>query len=137
MSLPYSVAVALKEGQALPPQYQDRKLKEPLLVRLMKVTTISADPSLPRGVSCRLTVTMADGRKFASQVDYAKGSAEAPMTDAEIAAKFSGLAAPVVSAQRSDQIIELVNRIEACSELGSLMRLTMKAKPARSKSKRA
>jgi len=121
MSLPYSVAVALKEGQALPPQYQDRKLKEPLLVRLMKVTTISADPSLPRGVSCRLTVTMADGRKFASQVDY----------------KFSGLAAPVVSAQRSDQIIELVNRIEACSELGSLMRLTMKAKPARSKSKRA
>ena len=135
MSLPYSVAVVLKEGQALPQQYADRKLSDPLLVRLMNVTNITADASLPRGVSSRMTVTMSDGRKFVSQVDYPKGSVEVPMTDAEIAAKFSTLAVPVVGARRSAQLVELVNAIEKCDDVSKLMRLTRKAqRVARGKS---
>lgn len=135
MSLPYSVAVVLKEGQALPRQYADRKLSDPLLVRLMNATNITADASLPRGVSSRMTVTMSDGRKFVSQVDYPKGSVEAPMTDAEIAAKFSTLAVPVVGARRSVQLVELVNAIEKCDDVSKLTRLTRKAqRVARGKS---
>jgi len=136
MSLPYSVAVVFKEGQALIKQYADRKLKDPQLVRLMQATKITTDPSLPRGVSCRMTVATKDGRRLQSQVDYPKGSIQNPMSDAELQAKFTSLAAPVVGKDRAEAIVELVDKIEHCGDLGKLMRLTAKPKAAaRSKGK--
>ena len=131
VSLPYSVAVAFKEGQALLAQYTDRKLKDPLLNRLMNLTNISVDATLPRGVSCRMTVTLKDGRTLVSQVDYPKGSIENPMSDAEIRAKFDSLAVPVIGAARAAKLAALVANIEKCPDVGALMRLT--AKPATKK----
>ncbi len=128
VSLPYSVAVAFKEGQALLKQYSGRKLKDPAMMRLMNLAEISVDATLPRGVSCRMTVTMDDGRKLASQVDYPKGSIQNPMSDAELRAKFDGLAAPVLGAARAAQIAERVSGIENCGDVGKLMRLTTKPK---------
>ena len=126
VSLPYAVAVAFKEGKALLAQFTDRKLKDPALVRLMKLTEIETNPSLPRGVSCKMTVTMSDGRKLESQVDYPKGSIENPMSDDEIRGKFDSLATPVIGAARTAQIADLVGRIEKCPDVGQLMRLTAK-----------
>jgi 2-methylcitrate dehydratase PrpD len=129
VSLPYSIAVALKEGQALLKQYNDRKLKDPVLRRIADLTGFTVDASLPRGVSCRMTMTMNDGRQFVSQVDYPKGSIQNPMSDDELRAKFDSLAVPVVGAARAAQIAELVGTVEKCGDIGQLMRLT--AKPRR------
>ena len=134
VSLPYSVAVALKEGQALLSQYDDRKLREPVLRRISAVTNVTVDGSLPRGVSCRMTVTLNDGRKFVSQVDHPKGSIQNPMSDEELRGKFDSLAAPVVGARRAAQIAEVVDGIEKCGDVGKLMRLA--AKPARAPRRR-
>ncbi len=57
VSLPYSVAVALKEGAALLKQYTDRKLKDPVLRRISDLVDITVDATLPRGVSCKMTMT--------------------------------------------------------------------------------
>ncbi len=124
VSLPYSVAIALKDGQALLAQYADARLQEPDLQRLMGLTTFSTDASLPRGVSCRITITMADGRNLVSQVDDPKGSIGNPMSDDEISGKFSDLAGPVVGAQAVARIGELVAGLERCSDVGQLLRLT-------------
>ncbi len=129
VSLPYSVAVAFKEGQALLAQFTDRKLKDPLLRRLMQRTRITEDATLPRGVSCRMTATMDDGTKLVAQVDYPKGSIQNAMSDAEIRAKFDTLATPVVGAARAARIAALAGDIEKCADVGELMRLT--AKPAK------
>jgi 2-methylcitrate dehydratase PrpD len=137
VSLPYSVAVAFKEGRALLKQYTDRKLKDPVLVCLMNLTDISVDVTLPRGVSCRMTVTMDDGRKLVSQVDYPKGSIQNPMSDAEIRAKFDSLAEPVLGAARAAQIAQLVGEIENCGDVGQLMRLTATPKNPAGRSRRA
>jgi 2-methylcitrate dehydratase PrpD len=128
MSLPYSIAVVFKEGQALLKQYSDHKLKDPVLVRLMNMTQITTDASLPRGVSCRMTVTMNDGRKFVSQVDYPKGTIQDPMTDAELQAKFCRLAVPTIGAGHAEQIVDLVSGIDKCSNVRKLMLLTRKFK---------
>ena len=134
MNLPFSVGVAFKEGQALIDQYQDRKLKDPLIARLMNATEVSVDASLPRGVSCRMTVTMRDGQQFESQVDYPKGSIQNPMTDAELEAKFTGLSLPVIGENQVAQVIELVRDLERCTDIRKLMKLTAKPKrTARSK----
>ena len=124
VSLPYSIAVALKEGQALLKQYNDRKLRDPVLRRISDLTGFTVDASLPRGVSCKMTMTMNDGRQFVSQVDYPKGSIQNPMSDDELRAKFDSLAAPVIGAARAAQIAELVGAVDECGDVGELMRLT-------------
>jgi 2-methylcitrate dehydratase PrpD len=130
VSLPYSVAVALKEGQALLKQYNDRKLKDPVLRRISDLTSITADASLPRGVSCKMTMTLNDGRRFVSQVDYPKGSIQNPMSDDELRAKFDSLAAPVIGAARAAQIAELAGEVDKCGDVSELMRLTAIPKAA-------
>lgn len=129
VSLPYSVAVALKEGQALLKQFTDRKLKDPVLRRLSGLVDITVDASLPRGVSCKMTMTMNDGRQFVSQIDYPKGSIQNSMSDAELRVKFDALATPVIGAAHATQLADLVADVEEVSDIGKLMRLT--ARPRR------
>lgn len=127
VSLPFSVAVALIEGQALLAQYSDRNIRNPLVKRLAVATEITTDASLPRGVSCKMTVTTRDGRQSTSQVDDPKGSIRNPMSDSEIRAKFDSLAQPVLGAARAARIAQLVDEIEQCSHVGKLMRLAAKS----------
>lgn len=130
VSLPYSVAVALKEGAALLKQYTDRKLKDPVLRRISDIVDITVDSSLPRGVSCKMTMTMNDGRQFVSQVDYPKGSIQNSMSDAELRFKFDTLAIPVIGEAHAAQLADLVAGVEQVSDIGKMMRLTAKPKRA-------
>ena len=130
VSLPYSIAIALIEGKALLAQYTDRKLKDAGVRRLMDRTRIEVDASLPRGVSCHTTMTMANGDQYVSQVDYPKGSIENSMSDDELRVKFESLAEPVLGASRAAKLCERVLSIEDCGDVGELMRLTSKPKAA-------
>ena len=121
VSLPYSVAVALTDGQALFAQYNDARLREPGLLRLIDMLEISSDSALPRGVSCLLTMTMDDGTQYVSQVDYPKGSIHQ-----ELRAKFDSLVIPVLGAARAAELATMVESIEDCDDVGRLMQLTSK-----------
>lgn len=124
VSLPYSVAVALTDGQALFAQYNDARLNEPGLLRLIDMLEITTDSALPRGVSCLLTMTMDDGTQYVSQVDYPKGSIQNPMNDQELRAKFDSLVTPVLGAARAAELAAMVEAIEDCDNVGRLMQLT-------------
>jgi 2-methylcitrate dehydratase PrpD len=124
VSLPFSVAVALIEGAALLKQYSNRNIRNAEVKRLSGVVRINEDPSLPRGVSCRMTAHMRGGRRFTSQVDYPKGSIQNPMTDAEMRAKFESLAAPVIGAKRAAALAEQVMALEKAGDVSELMKLT-------------
>jgi 2-methylcitrate dehydratase PrpD len=126
VSLPYSVAVALTDGQALFAQYNNARLAEPMLLRLSDRVDIVPDASLPRGVSCRMTMTMEDGTQHVSQVDYPKGSIQNPMNDEELRAKFDSLVHPVLGAGRATEIAAMVQGIEDVAVIGQLMQLTSK-----------
>ncbi len=124
VSVPYSVAVALVDGQALFEQYNDARLAEPALLRLSDMLRITVDASLPRGVSCRLVMEMDDGTRHVSQVDYPKGSIQNPMDDSELRAKFDSLTLPVLGASRSAELAAAILAVEDCRNIGELMRLT-------------
>lgn len=112
VSLPYSVAVSLIEGKAFFDQYSDNRLKNHEIVRLSDMVEIIPDNTLPRGVSCLMTVETADGRKMEAQVDYAKGSLQNPMTDEERYAKFSDLSLKILSDNRRKSIISKISQLE-------------------------
>jgi 2-methylcitrate dehydratase PrpD len=124
VSLPFSVAVAMIEGAALLKQYSNRNIRNAEVKRLSGVVRINEDPSLPRGVSCRMTVHMRDGRRLGSQVDYPKGSIQNPMSEAEMRAKFDSLAVPVVGAKRAAALAEQVMALEKVGDVSELMKLT-------------
>jgi 2-methylcitrate dehydratase PrpD len=127
VSLPYSVAVALTDGQALFAQYNDARLNEPMLLRLSKMVDVTVDASLPRGVSCKMTMTMEDGSTYVSQVDYPKGSIQNPMSDEELLGKFTSLVEPVLGAGRAREIAATVDGMENCASVSALMQLLNKS----------
>lgn len=122
VSLPYSVAVALVDGQALFPQYNNTRLKDPQLRSIAALVTIAEDATLPRGVSCRM-IAESDGRRFEAQVDYPKGSIQNAMSDAELRAKFDSLVEPVLGAKRAAEVADAVAGVEDLADIGTLMRL--------------
>ena len=125
VSLPYSVAVALKEGAALLPQYTGEKLADRAIGRLAELVRIVPDPSLPRGVSCRMSVEMIDGRVLTAQVDHPKGSIENPMTSDEMRGKVHQLADSVIGAPQVARLIETAGRIEDVKDIGELVNVTI------------
>jgi len=120
VSLPFSVAVALLEGQALLKQYSDRNIRNVKVKQLSDATSIAVDASLPRGVSCKMN----DGSTFTSQIDYPKGSIQNPMNDQELLGKFTSLASPVIGAKRAATLAEMVMTVEKCADVSALLKLT-------------
>ena len=125
VSLPYSVAVALEEGAALFAQYRDDKLKQPGLLHAMDVIEIVANDTLPRGVSCSMTMEMNDGSSYVAQVDDPKGSIGNPMNNDELRIKFDSLATPVIGVDGARRLADAVAGIES-SDVASLMAMTMR-----------
>lgn len=130
MSLPYSVAIALLEGSALPPQYQNDKLKNPEVLRLSEMLVVEPDESLPRGVSCALEARTAGGAVLTAQVDHPRGSIANPMTEAEMNHKVHMLGDPVIGSVAVDELIGLVGKVEELPRIDAILQATVPSKVA-------
>jgi 2-methylcitrate dehydratase PrpD len=126
VSLPFSVAVALIEGQALLKQYSGRNIRNPLVKKLSNAHTIVVDNKLPRGVSCKMTLKQSDGKTFTSQIDYPKGSIQNPMSDAELHGKFMSLASPVIGVARAASLARAVMSIEKARNVSTVLKAMSK-----------
>jgi 2-methylcitrate dehydratase PrpD len=126
MSLPFSVALALIRGKAFVDDYSDENIKDPEIMRLSKLMEIENDPSLPRGVSCHLTVTMKSGKTTEVQVDYPKGSSQNPMNEAERLAKFEGLSRKLLNDDQRKAIFNKINELEKVRDINEFTSLLKK-----------
>ena len=131
VSLPYSVAVALVDGAALLPQYRNERLSDPVIRRLSSLLEVTADPSLPRGVSCHLTVELDDGRTCVAQVDHPRGSIVNPMSPAEMENKVHLLGDEVLGRPAVDRLIDAVHDLGAAPGVDELVRLAATQHPCR------
>ena len=125
VSLPYSVAVALVDGLALPGQYADDQLARPELVALSQRVQVIKDPTLPRGVSCHMSLTTRDGGSIEVQVDDPRGSLRNPMTDEDLGRKFAMLAGPVIGDGPSRQMTEVIDHIDEVTDVSVLLELAV------------
>ena len=62
-------------------------------------------PRYPRGIPNRLVVTLTDGRKLTKEVEFPRGHAGNPMTDAEVEAKFRALVEPRYGRPTADAVL--------------------------------
>src|SRR5258707_3200875 len=91
-SLPYCTAVALVDGEVTAAQFDEGRFTDPVLLELVAKTKVHRDAELskryPGAIPNRLTLTLADVRTLVNEVEFPRGHAHNPMTDAEVEQKF-------------------------------------------------
>jgi 2-methylcitrate dehydratase len=115
-SLPYCTAVALVDGAVTAEQFSDQRLSDPALLDLVARTTVVEDPALtagyPAGIPNRVTVTLDDGSVLVSKIAFPPGHDKNPLSDAQLATKFHGLADSAIGSDRAKQLWERLSRLE-------------------------
>jgi 2-methylcitrate dehydratase len=108
-SLPYCTAAALKDGDVYLETFDEARFTDPALVALTGKIKVHLDDELskryPRGIPNRLTVTLTDGRTLVKEVEFPRGHAGNPMTDAEVEAKFRRAVEPRFGKPTADAVL--------------------------------
>src|SRR5262249_15625241 len=91
------------------------KVADPRVERLQRAMTLTDDHAFsqlfPAERWARVRVTLADGRTFVSEPTVARGSAENPLSDADLLAKYRSYAEPVLGKVRAARIEHAAHRL--------------------------
>jgi 2-methylcitrate dehydratase PrpD len=92
VSIHHCAAIALALGRAEVADFEMPSVQDPELAALRAKVVAECDANLPRGAA-RVTITLANGSTHQAYVEHPRGSAERPLNDAELAAKYRANAA--------------------------------------------
>jgi 2-methylcitrate dehydratase PrpD len=92
VSIHHCAAIALLLGRADVADFEMAAVQDPALAALRAKVLAECDASLPRGAA-RVTITLTDGSTHQATVEHPRGSAERPLSDDELAAKYRANAA--------------------------------------------
>jgi 2-methylcitrate dehydratase PrpD len=120
----YVLPIALKDGRVtIDDILQDRR-EDPEIDALSRRVRVVADDELDRTFPERyatvVEVTTRAGEVLRQRVDYARGTAENPVSYDGIAAKFDALAAPALGAGRASHVKGLLGGIERLDDVTTL-----------------
>ena len=115
-SVAYVVAHALLHGSVRLDAFDDARRADAGLLALMRKVTLREDQQLtaqfPGQRAARVAIALHDGSRFEHFAPYRKGDPEAPLTDADIDAKFEELVAPVIGREASRELRAKLWRLE-------------------------
>jgi 2-methylcitrate dehydratase PrpD len=137
-SAPFCIATALRKGRVTPAEFTADALHDEALLRCAReLVEIIPDPSMeaqreeerkarPDSLVLqknpgRVVLRLRDGRVFDRRQDYPTGHPLRPMTSGQLAEKFMGLAATVVSPGRAQQINRLCDELEGVHDCSALL----------------
>ncbi len=120
-SIYHAVAVALVTGHAGEQAFTDRAVSDPVVIGVRQKVTTTIDPALkPDQVD--MTITLVDGRTLHQFIEHAVGSQLAPMTDAQLDDKVSGLSEEILSPARTRALIALCRGVWQLPDAGEIGR---------------
>lgn len=114
-SAQHCAAVGFIEGAAGPRQFSDARARAPEIVAFRERTSVIADHNLAKGAAS-VRVETRDGKKFTEDVPHASGSAENPMTAAQIAAKATSLGGEGIT-----PLLVMLERVEDLPSIHTLV----------------
>ncbi|MEJ5170632.1 MAG: MmgE/PrpD family protein, partial [Fimbriimonadales bacterium] len=108
-SMAYLVAQTLVSGPPTLQSYREESWRRSAVQGVMERLRVRVDPDLDalypkHGIPNRVVVRLVDGREFVERVDTPIGHALTPMGEAQVAAKFQGLAEEVIGRTRAEAI---------------------------------
>ena len=126
-SLPYLLAVALRDGAITASSFDLNRVLDPSLRPLMKRITVSESAELtqqfPEALPSEIEVVMTTGERIFERSDYPKGHARNPMTDQDVETKFRTLSEPAMGAERCREALDVLWHLEEVSEIDRLFDL--------------
>jgi 2-methylcitrate dehydratase PrpD len=120
-SVYHSAAVALIDGAAGIGQYSDERASDPAVIALRRKVKVAIDESLHNDQAA--AVIVAEGMRYRAFVEHASGTADNPISDAALEAKFLDNARPVIGDDRAARVRDLVRGLERVAELRELIQL--------------
>ncbi|MDR1396925.1 MAG: MmgE/PrpD family protein [Desulfarculales bacterium] len=126
-NLPYAAAVALAKGQAMTTEFTEEAAQDPVVHALMQKVRGEEDPELekvyPEKYPIRIIVTMKNGQKYESYIDYPVGDPENPIPHADLIAKFEYLTSVHKDKAKIKAIIDICEKLEDLNDINELARL--------------
>ena len=126
-SLPYIVAAALADGEIRERQFTPERLADTKLLAFVQKVEVRRHEELsaayPAAVGNILTVHLRNGRTLTERVDFPRGHARNPLTDAEVEGKFHSLADPIVGADRASAVCGAVWKLDQPQNVEDLLPL--------------
>ncbi|MEX1308823.1 MAG: MmgE/PrpD family protein [Candidatus Sulfomarinibacteraceae bacterium] len=124
-SLPYVIAAAVADRQVTPLQFTDAKIMDAGIRAQLNKVKVIADPEIeavfPELQRVKVVIRTTDGRELTEQLDYPKGDPRNPLTDEEIAGKFTALADGIATAEDVQRMRAAINRTEEFDDVRELM----------------
>jgi 2-methylcitrate dehydratase PrpD len=121
---PFVVACALARGHFGWDSYawlQDADLRG-LMKKILPVEDAEVEADFPEYMSGKLTVT-ARGQTFVKKIQVPKGEPANFLTEAELRAKFHGLADAVLGADRARALADAVLNLDKAADVHAMLRL--------------
>jgi len=125
-SVYHSCAVAIIHGAAGEREYSDACVRDPAVIALRDRVSAEIDRAIHED-QMRIAIRLKDGRVLEKYIEHTVGSLERPMSDADLEAKFRGLAADHLPAARIDALIGRLWDIENLKDAGEIARATVPA----------
>lgn len=124
-SLPYMLAVALRDGRVTPASFDPAHYLDPGLRPLMNRIRVSENPEFtdrfPGELVSEIRVVTRSGQRLTERADYPKGHARNPMTDADIERKFRDLSADVLSRHQVDAVLQALWSLDEADRVGPVL----------------
>jgi len=123
--LQYTLAEALVRGSLGRHAYSEDSLRDRNILALARRVRYRADSSFPGPGRFKgaVTVTLKDGTTLTEVEDYNRGSAENPMTEAELRAKFDENADGMLDAAARDRVADAVATLDELGDASLLVDL--------------
>jgi len=131
-SMPFCAAVALRDGTLAWDSYETHVGNRDTLELCQRIRTVvdgQAEADFPDQMAGRARVTTVHGT-FEQYVRAPKGEPENFLTRDELKAKFDGLAAPYMGANRRDALTEALLAIDEADDVAEILRMTRPVEPA-------
>src|SRR5438046_7576387 len=120
--------VGLVDGMVTPLQFREERVRDQALIPIMDKIRVVANEEFealfPKFQPSRVTITTSDGREYSTRVDVPKGDPRDPMTEEEIAVKFTALGGDVIGKKQCKKLQKFIMSIDTAETLDELFKLT-------------
>jgi 2-methylcitrate dehydratase len=121
------MAVGLVDGMVTPLQFREERVRDQSLIPIMDKIKVVANEEFealfPKFQPSRVTITTNDGKSHSTRVDVPKGDPRDPMTEEEIAVKFTALGGDVMGKDQCKKLQSFIMSIETAKDLRGLFEL--------------
>ncbi len=130
-AIAFPVATMIVRGEMSVAELSPETLKDPDILRISRAVELIDDPELTAISTdkrwAQVSLVTSDGQEFTDAARTPRGDVDAPLSDAQIVAKFHAFADPVLGPERAQRIEALALRFDTldAAAFGDLMDLCL------------